>query len=109
MLPSEEVTLMMRGSFAFWSRGVAARVTRVGPTTLVSKMACISERVGQVLSAGSGQMPALLMRMSRRPKDWEIEAKAEVMEESDVTSSWMREADPGLFLDLIFSSDVAFV
>ena len=31
-----------------------------------------------------------------------MEEKAVLMEESDVTSSWMREVVPGWFLDLIF-------
>lgn len=53
-------------------------------------------------SEGSGQIPALLIRTSRRPKDWEMEVNADEMEESDVTSSWMREVVPGLFKDSIF-------
>ena len=55
-----------------------------------------------MLLEGSGQMPALLIRMSRRPKDWEMKVNTEEMDESDVTSSWIREVVPGLFKDLIF-------
>lgn len=95
MLPREEVTFMILGLLLARRSGNMAFVAMVGPKTFVSKMSRISDRLGQAASLDSGQVPALLMRMSRRPWARSMEAAAEEIEVSSVTSSWTRLLVPG--------------
>ena len=79
-------------------------VITVGPKTFVSKISRNSSLLGHALSVSSGHIPALFIRTSKRPKSRSMEVNASSIEVSDVTSSWMRLADPGWLLALILSS-----
>lgn len=88
---------MILGFDDFLSRGMTASVRIVGPNTLVSKIARRVSRDGHFSVGPSGQIPALLMKTSRRPKSASSFWAAAVMVESFVASSSSRLKDPWTF------------
>jgi hypothetical protein len=66
ILPRPEDIFMILGWGEARRRGRRDCVSRVGPKTLVSNVDCRRGRVVVFWEISSGQMPALLIRMSRR-------------------------------------------
>lgn len=94
MLPRPDDTLMILGDLDCLRRGIKAAVNTVGPNTFVSNSARRSLREGHWPSYVSLQIPALLMRTSRRPNSCSMCCTAASMDASSSASSWTREAVP---------------
>jgi hypothetical protein len=83
---------MILGDLDCLRRGTKAAVNTVGPNTFVSNSARRSLRNGHWPSYVSLQIPALLMRTSRRPYSCSMCCTAALMEASSSASSWTKEA-----------------
>lgn len=88
----------------FNNKGVKACVVIAAPKTFVMNVFCSVSKRG--LDSCWIQMPALLMRMSRRPKSLSTFLAAAVTDSWEVTSSWMTEREP--LGDMAWRSLIAF-
>lgn len=88
MLPSSEVLKMIRGSDDFRESVMKASVRHAGPIALVFNISVYFSRGVRPSGRAWAEMPALLIKTSRRPNMSCTHSAALEMDESKVTSSW---------------------